>query len=684
MRLMLTELRKLLGSTKILLVIIAAVIMNVVFLSLPEYGEYSPDSYNALWDALDGMTAADRDSFFAQRLADTDDQRWFSGGSCEFTDSFYSEQELLRYVYNEVKQTDGYSGYLQSIDSAAESMKSLSFFADEDSFNYRNIIRTKEDFSGLSSENVKQGRSKGILLATRFGITDFLLMLLTVLFGVKLLSFEREGGFFPLLRSTLNGKCALAAAKLMALAAAAIFAASLLYAGSFITGAVMYGFGDTDRSFASVYGFFSCGIQTSVLGFLVRYLLVKLLFCAVLSAAVFLILSLPFGSAAGFAVIGEFAAAEAALYFLIPSTSWLSALHQVNIIALANTDELLGKYLNINLAGYPVSAIPVTVVSAAAIACLCAAGGIFSFAKSGERKQYAGRGALQGKHTNIAAQELYKCLFCGKGLWILLAAGALLFAFQKPVKPHYSSISEYYYYSYISEISGKYTDEKAAYIDTLLESAMTDISDEAKYRIEALEKLRTHAEYLKENNGFFMADKGYEMLTGSGEVRLYDRLISAVKMLLLVLITSYSYNIEYRYGGDMLLRAAKKGRVHTFAAKLFCALIVSLVILAIFDGSRLFSVLTAYGTDNILAPACSIERLSRYSIPVAFFLALTEAGRLTYMVAASAAVFGISERIRNYSMTAAASVVVFAVPALLSAMGFIGTIPEPLLSCIIW
>lgn len=671
MRIFISELRKLIGNPMILLVVAAAVVINVVFLVLPEFDEYSPDSYNSLWNTLGEMSAAERADFLTQRIADNDDQRWFTGSdSNEFTGDFYSEQALLKYFYNETAQVDGYSEYLLSIDCASENMKSFSFFSNEDSFNYRNIIKTRDDFSGLSDDNIKQGKSKGILLAIRFGVTDILLLLLTVLFGVRLLSFEREGGFLPLFRSTVNGKFGLAAAKFAALVLSVILAATLLYGSSFLTGAVIYGFGDTSRAFASVYGFFSCSMQLSVSGFLVLYLLVKLLLCTVLSAVVFLLLSLPFGSAVGFAAVGGVTAIEAALYFLIPSTSVFSLLHQINIVAIANSGELIGKYLNINLAGYSVSAAPITIFAGIVSAVLCAVCGMLCFALSGERKQYSGKGVLPGRHTNIVLHELYKSFFSGKGLLILLVAGVVLAVFQKPVKPHYNDISEYYYYNYISEISGEYTEEKSAYIDKQLETAMNDFSDEAKYRIEALEKLRTHADYLKEHNGYFVADKGFQILTGGDEARTYDRLITSLKMLLLVLIVSFSYSIEYRYGGDMLLRASKNGRFCTFAAKIFSAFVVSLVILAMFDGSRIYSVLSAYGTDGISAPACSVERLCNYSVSIVWYLLLTEAGRLFGMITASALVFVVTRWSRSYSITVVVSAVIFAVPPLLSVMGF--------------
>lgn len=671
MRLFFSELRKLLGNVKILLVIAAAAVINVLFLVVPEFEEYSPSAYNALWDILEEMNPDERTDYVAQRIAASDDSRRFTGSSeTEFTDNFYSEQELLQYVYNELSQVEGYSDYLNSIDQSAENMKTLSFFADEDSFNYRNIIKTTEDFSRLSADNVGYGRSKGILLALRFGITDILLFLLIVIFGVKLISSERESGFFPLLQSTANGKIRLAAAKLSAVILSGLLAALLLYGGNFAAGAFLYGFGDTSRAFASVFGYFSCGIQITVMGFFLLFSLVKILLCIAMSALVFAALSVPLNSSVGFAAISVFAAFETVLYFFVPSTSIFSVFRQVNIAAAADTAGLIGKYLNVNLFGMPVSAAMITLITTAVFAVVCAVGGMLLFTKSGEINRSTGVVLLKGNHTNLVLHELYKSLICGKGIIILAVSAAAFVMLQNPIKPQYNSISEYYYYNCLSELSGEYTDEKSLYIDNELMAALSDYSDEGRYKAEALQNLRAHADYLKENNGYFVADKGYELLTGGSEAHTYDRLITAVKSLILVLIVSYSYYVECRFGGDMLLRSSLNGRAKTFAAKLICAAAVSLAILLIFDGSRLYSVLSCYGTENILAPVCSIERLANFKMPIALYLIFTELGRFVGMLLVSASVFAISKVTKSYSLTIILSMIVFVLPPLLSLMGF--------------
>ena len=44
----LSELRKLIGNVKILLIIAAAMVVNSVFLIIPEFGDYSPAANNSL------------------------------------------------------------------------------------------------------------------------------------------------------------------------------------------------------------------------------------------------------------------------------------------------------------------------------------------------------------------------------------------------------------------------------------------------------------------------------------------------------------------------------------------------------------------------------------------------------------------------------------------------------------
>lgn len=672
MRLFLSETRKLLGNAKILLIIGLSVMVNMTLLVIPEFGDYSPFAYNSLWGSLCELPPSERGDFIAVRKAESGDSRWFTGSDeNEFADSFYGEQELLRYVSEELAQAEGYADYLKKVDDSAENMKTMSFFSDENSFNYLNIIKTQEEFSGLSTADIVSDRSKGVLMAVRFGASDILVLLLILFFTVKLLTSEREQGYLPLIRACADGRSSLGLAKLSALMLSSLTAALAVYGSGIGAGAVLYGLGDLERGIQSVYGFFSCGDSISVGTFLIRFTAVKLLFAAAFSAAAFMFSALPVGSGTGFIFIFAFTAAEAAFYFLIPPTSVFAPLRQINLAAAADSASLIGKYLNVNVFGSPVKGAVITVAAAVIFAAACGFSGVMLFSgKAFEQKRSVKKGVLPGRSTGLALNEAYKSFIGGKAVFIILAAALITALLPQKIKPYYGSISDYMYYSYISEIQGEYTEEKAEYIRKELEAAYSDFSEQGSKKIEALENLSRHGEYLKETGGFFLKDKGYKMLTGDGSVRVYDRLAAAVKAFALILAAAYSYTSERRFGTLQLLHSSPNGRGRTFSRKLLTMAVCALLILLIFDGSRIFGVLNVWGTELFAAPSCSMEHLSSHSMPIVMYLILTEIERIIGMIIVSAATFFISARIGNYSAAVIFSSAVFVVPLVLAAVGF--------------
>ncbi|MCM1300005.1 MAG: hypothetical protein NC203_12410 [Firmicutes bacterium] len=666
------ELRKLLGNKKVILTILAAVLINVTLLVIPEYSDYSPAGYKKLWDRLDEIPSGQRAEFVRSRIVDIGSPEYFSDtAKTEFSDNFYKEQELLKDVLAEIEQANGYPDYLKSVGEAAENMKAMSFFADEDSFNYRNIIKTQNEFSTLSTENIFPERSKGVLLAVKFGASDIITALLILLFTIKLMQSERENGYFPLLRTTEKGRTALGPAKLFALIVSSAAAAAVIYASGILTAASVYGLGDLNRGIQSVYGFFSCGRTVAVSSFLAEFMLVKLLFCLTFSAAVFLCSALPIMNGAGLAVILAFVGAETLIYYTVPATSIFAPLRQINLTALADSSSLVGKYLNINSFGFPVNGACVTMISSAIFAFVCGAVGIRIFSgRLFEARKSAKKGIFKGASVNLAVQELYKCFVGGKALWILAAAAIITIILQKPIKPYYQNTSDYIYYSYVSELRGEYTEEKAEYIRQELKAVFDNYNEQSELKAKALISLEEHAEYLKENGGYFVKDVGYKMLSGDSGVRIYDRLSAAVKAFVLILIVSYSYSAEHRSGAIMLLRSAPKGKTETFLRKTLSAVVCSFLVLTVFDGSRIINVLNAWGTELITAPACSMEHLSGVSLPIVTYLILTEIGRFAGMMVLSVSVFFISHRVKGYSASIIFSSALFVVPPVLSAIGF--------------
>ncbi len=667
MSLFLWEIRKIFSNARVWFVIVAAVIVNVIFLIVPEYGEYSPEEYNALWAEITELPPEERADYISKKIVSLNK----AINSNVVSSDVYVEQSLFSDVYDEIVQVDNYADYLNSVDKAAENLKTLPFFSDENSYDYRNILKTQKRFSELSAAELKHGKSRGILLAARCGTTDILMLVIILLIGTKAISEERESGLTLLSRPTDKGGFYLAAAKLISMLVSACAAGLVLYGSSFITGAVVYGFGDIGRAVQSVPVLFSCGFHISVGEFLGVFGIIKLLFCAVTAAAVYLFMSIPVGSIANFAALGGFTALSALAYFLIKPTSYLSFLRQINIAALADTERLIGEYLNINFFENPLNAFFVTVTANIIFAFVCSSMGIiFNCLFAPERRMSARKSILNGRHTSITAHEMHKCFISGRGLAIIVLCAATVIILYQPEKPQYASASEYYYYSYIKELEGEVTSEKETYIQNELTNAMNDFSEHGQDRIAALLQLSEHTEYLKQNSGYYAADKGYRMLTGDDTVFVYDRIMTAVKCLLLVLILSYSYCSEYRNDAYMLLLSSPNGRVRTFVCKMFPAAVVTLSFLLIFDGSRIYNVLNAWGTAQITSPAESMEHLAGISIPLIAYLIFTELGRFVGMMIAAVLIFALSVKIKKYPVTVIMSAAFLVVPPILSVIGF--------------
>jgi len=667
MSLFLWEIRKIFSNALMWTAIAVAVIINVMFLIVPEYSDYSPSEYNALWNEITELPPNERGDYLSEKILPPNE---FFGENVLSVNSL-ANQSLYNDVYDEIEQVDNYENYLNSVEEASENLKTLSFFSDENSYDYRNILKTQKCFSELSAAELKHGKSKGVLLAARFGTTDILILVIVLLLGAKVISEERESGLMILSRPTDKGRFHLAIAKLFAMITLSCTAGLALYGSSFITGASLYGFGDISRAIQSVSKLFSCGFHISVGEFLGVFVEIKLLFCTVTAATVYLFMSIPIGSIANFAALGGFTAISTLAYFLIKPTSYLSFLRQINIVALADTEKLVGEYLNINFFENPLNSLFVTITANIIFAFVCSAAGIIlNCLFAPERRMSTRKSILNGRHTSIAAHEMHKCFISGRGLAIIVLCAATAIILYQPEKPQYASVSEYYYFSYIKELEGEVTSEKETFIQNELASAMTDFSEQGQDKITALTRLLEHTEYLKQNDGYYIADKGYRMLTGGDTVYVYDRIMTSLKALIFVLIMSCSCCLEYKNDAYMLLLSSPNGRARTFVYKTLPAAVCALSVLLIFDGSRIFNVLNAWGMTQFGAPAESMEQLAGISIPIAAYLVLTELGRFVGMMFAAVLIFGISVKIKKYPVVVICSAVFFAMPPLLSAVGF--------------
>ncbi|MDE7280964.1 MAG: hypothetical protein K2N36_04410, partial [Ruminiclostridium sp.] len=344
---------------------------------------------------------------------------------------------------------------------------------------------------------------------------------------------------------------------------------------------------------------------------------------------------------------------------------------QINIIGAADSGRLLGKYLNVNIFGSPVAALPLSAGTAALCTVIFSVLGTVFFCKLRQKARFKISFLLPfGKHTGLFRHELHKSFIGGKAALLLIAAAVFILFTNDPVKVSYNDIPDIIYVRYVDQLKGEITEEKLDFINTELEAAYIDPSENSEYRTEALNRLQKHALYLMENGGLLFNEKGYEMLTGYGRSKQNDRFTACAMAVLMTIIAGYIYCEEYKTGAFRLLKAAPNGYGRAFVCKLSAAALAALGLILIFNGSRFYNVLSAYGTEFINAPINSMERLSAFgNMPIWCYLVLLEIGRFFALAAQSALIFLASKKIQSYSLTVIAGTAVFAVPPVIAATG---------------
>lgn len=183
--------------------------------------------------------------------------------------------EVISELHEECAGIVGYKDYLESIKTQAESMTSMSIFAKPDTFNYRSIVKTPSAYENMQEVQPVFDISKGIILATDNNFTDILCGFILLFAVLSLMISDREQGMSGLLFSLKKGRGHLMLAKTGTLAAVVFGAVLLIYAENLIISAYLYGLGDLSRPVQSLAGFIGCNLKTSVLGYLILYIMFK-------------------------------------------------------------------------------------------------------------------------------------------------------------------------------------------------------------------------------------------------------------------------------------------------------------------------------------------------------------------------------------------------------------------------
>lgn len=630
--------------------------------------------------------------------------RYRSGEYLSYTDSLWAETSLYKDIIKEIKACQSYPDYLDNIDKEAETMLGISIFAKADSFSYRNIEKTPGAYSHLKGNELDFSPSRGVKMATEFFGTDLIAIFMILIIITSLVTREKELSQLTLIKTTYLGRRPLVISKLMVSFVSSLFVAIALYTVNFIISFQIYGFGDIGRYIQSVSGYISSNLEISVLQYFILFIIGKVVVYCLIAAIIFFVATLARNSSQVYIALITIFAVSGISYYVIESTSYLSIFKYVNIVSFMNTYKFFTSYLNLNIFGQPINYIPIAFLAIIIGITFFTLISINVFCKqkalSSKTTPISERLKLSinfnkipiftYKTTSIFRHESYKVFIGGRVLLILIVFLAIKLYSYQPLSEDIYDMDAFHYKDYMLQLEGELNEDKIKFIEeedarfTKVYEEISSIPGEQlnpyiilSYQEElasqvAFEKVKYHTEYLKStDNGEYLYDSGYKLLTGDASAMNKDIHLALVAFIITIACIAYIYSVEYQSGGYVLQQTSYKGRKSTFACKLMIAMIIISIIYVTSYLPYLYNVLSTYGKGGILAPANSMEHLSKIpgGISILSYLTIISLMRYMGMFLAVIIIFILSKWLKSYMSTLLASTGLLVLPLLLSLMG---------------
>ena len=398
--------------------------------------------------------------------------------------------ELTEYI-------DGYEAYVQSVQENVVMMKENPLFSDSDSFVYRNLIKTGEDYRKLTGIRPVSGENRGIVAVFQFNLSTFLILLAGVYIVLCFLA-ERQKGLYLLVRCTERGRTVLSLQRIGILCLGIFAAAIILFGSNYILSALLFPGCDMSRPIQSIPEFGSVIGHYSIAEYLILFLVRKAGGCLFACLLLYFCMSL-FRS--GFCVVAFFLLmlGEYALYaFIIPTGKW-SALKYINLYTYTFCGTDYAKYYNLNVFGKPFNIVGTAdrfiLIGTAAMVFLC----LLQYARQYPRSEYRTLRIIErmrvffSRHKpapSLMTWELKKVLISQKGLFIFIILVYL--AYSASTESNYMDFRSKYVTHWYEEFAGEVTEERV----TLMHETRTKLEDDIILWEASLQKQR---QYLAEH-----------------------------------------------------------------------------------------------------------------------------------------------------------------------------------------
>ena len=543
--------------------------------------------------------------------------------------------QLTYRLQNQIDYVSSYPEFIGEMRERTDSQSKLSGFSDKNSFSYKNLYKTADDYEHLKNTRLSLVNNESVTAATQFGTTDIFIIAIIFLICIYLFNYERDQSLYSLVKCTLKGRLNTISAKLGALFITVITIVLLFVGSDFLISNLIYGNTDLSASIQSVSEFRNCTFALNILQFELLFILFKII-AAIFTSAFIAFVFISFSSPLLMYTIGVgVLAIEYLLYAFVGASSALNLLKYINIFYLFDGGEFIGRYLNLDLFSNAVTANSfVTIFFVIVCAALIIATSVQFCLKVQQKKASA-----LSKWFEMIKSRFYKIkgstsLFIGESFKFLVQNKMAFLLIMLAVYAIYSSIgvvrypyadpSDYQYKSYMDYLAGDMTLEKEKYIkdereyldelETKIEKISVDkkLSTNAKQAMirsvqniidgkqEAFERVQEQYSRLKEvkKKGIearFIDENVYSVFVSS-DVREWNNFM--IFCLLIIIVIPCIFTVEYKNKMINLIRPTQKGKLRLFWNKILIAFITSIFIFSAVYLPYIIRFIYTYGTDS--------------------------------------------------------------------------------------
>ncbi|MEG0963461.1 MAG: hypothetical protein RSF88_11470 [Lachnospiraceae bacterium] len=521
-----------------------------------------------------------------------------------------------------------YNQYYDSICTQAKKMLTISIFSEKNSFSYRNIEKTVEDFEGIKNWKIVPIDTSAEKFMLSSDTIDYILFAYIFFIALSLIQ-ERKSSMWQMVHAASSGRGILAGQRIGILCISSTFMVFVLYMLKYILTITEFKRKiQFEIPIQSIREFQYVTSAISIRTYLIQYLIIRVATLFAAGLIIWFLLSWIRNTNVAMIVTGLILAVEYGFSAFLTDGSILVLLKYANIFSLLKPQNIIGKYLNLNLFGFPINVktcflamVPVLLVGVCLTLVLyhthkrpiSQASFIERFFDGAQRRI----NPLFEK-LNFMGLEIYKTLIPLKGVAVLLLFSFFLMKYAG-VPVLFLDAKDFFAEKYYQQQEGRVTEETI---------------EKLQYTLNEQEQKSSESEDGNRNEEYF---SGLNMvIEDAGRIYAWNQenpqkqeleLLSpyAVKSILgidsenyhnqrsiqfiLIVVLLYAGIFAYENEKNMkkLILSSKGGRNQFFRDKMIGNLGLLTILYLLFFGAELYSANQIFGGfSNVTAPAGSM------------------------------------------------------------------------------